>query len=416
MKPNGRHNNHPLNPAPKTQAIGQTYEHRISWHPRSSCEKLLIYFLFHIILNLFPILITFHSTGATGYIGGDILYTITRAYPDYEYAALVRGSKGAIVAAAYPKIRIVDGTLDDAAIIEEESAKADIVIGTKPQISMANLNPSLIYFTDTADSADHAGSATAIAKGLASGHTKDKPAHWLHLSGTGILMWKDIETKTLGEPNSLPVYNDLEGVSQLTSLPDSAIHRDVDKIVLAASSDSVKTAVITPPTIYGRGRGPGNQRSLQVYDLAAKTLKEGQAPVVGRGLTEWDNVHVHDLSNLYVLFLGAIAANDNAQDKELWGANGYFLAENGHHVWGEVSKQVAEAAFDQGYIKTKELKVVSASQIQGLEFSWGQNSRGEAKRARKYLGWKPTKKLEDEIPHIVTSEAALLGLKPGNLS
>jgi nucleoside-diphosphate-sugar epimerase len=266
---------------------------------------------------------------------------------------------------------------------------------------------------DTADSADHAGAAIAIAKGLAAGHTKEKPGYWVHLSGTGILIWKDAETKTYGEPPSQPAYNDLEKVSELTSLPDSAPHRDVDKIVLAAGSDAVKTAIIAPPTIYGPGRGPGNQRSIQVYALAAQGLKEGQIPVAGRGLTEWDNVHIHDLSDLYTLFLDAIVANDKSLDKELWGTNGYFLAESGTHVWGEVSKQIAEAAFDQGYIKTKELKTVHLSQVDGAGATWGLNSKGEAKRARKYLGWNPKgRTLKDEIPYIVTSEAALLGLKP----
>lgn len=287
-----------------------------------------------------------------------------------------------------------------------------MVLNLSPDL---NFNHMLIQdIADTADSADHVGSATAIAKGLAVGHTKDKPAHWIHLSGTGILTWKDAETKTVGEPPSQEPYNDLEGVSELTSLPDAAIHRNVDKIVLGASSEAVKTTVISPPTIYGPGRGPGNQRSIQVYDLTARALRDGQAPIVGRGLTEWDNVHIHDLSDLYVLLLKAIATNDKSLDKELWGANGYFLAENGRHVWGEVSKQIAEEAFKQGYIKTKELKPLPADQLKGVEFTWGANSRGEAKRARKYLGWKPTKHLDNEIPTIVASEAALLGLKSGN--
>lgn len=147
-----------------------------------------------------------------------------------------------------------------------------------------------------------------------------------------------------------------------------------------------------------------------MYDLVARALKDGQTPVVGRGLTEWDHVHIHDLSDLYVLFVDA--ANDKALDKELWGTNGYFLAENGRHVWGEVSKQVADAAFNQGYIKTKELKQLPADQLKGVEVTWGRNSAGDAKRARKYLGWSPKgRSLKDEIPYIVTSEAALLGLK-----
>lgn len=60
------------------------------------------------------------------------MYALNKAHPEYEYTALVRNSdKGAPVAAAYPKIRLIYGTLDDAAILEEESAKADIVLRTE---------------------------------------------------------------------------------------------------------------------------------------------------------------------------------------------------------------------------------------------------------------------------------------------
>jgi N-acetyl-gamma-glutamylphosphate reductase len=51
-----------------------------------------------------------HSTGATGYIGGDALYAVASTYPDLEITALVRSSdKGAKVAAKYPKVRLVYG-------------------------------------------------------------------------------------------------------------------------------------------------------------------------------------------------------------------------------------------------------------------------------------------------------------------
>ena len=69
------------------------------------------------------------STGATGYIGGDALYALEKAHPDYEYTIIVRDSdKGALVASKYPKTRLVYGTLDDSALLEQESARADIVL------------------------------------------------------------------------------------------------------------------------------------------------------------------------------------------------------------------------------------------------------------------------------------------------
>jgi len=49
---------------------------------------------------------------------------------------------------------------------------------------------------------------------------------------------------------------------------------------------------------------------------------------------------------------------------------------------------------------------------QGL--TWGLNSKGFARRAKKILGWAPNgKSLKDEIPDIVSLEAEVLGLKIG---
>ena len=108
---------------------------------------------------------------------------------------------------------------------------------------------------DAADASDHEGAAKAIAAGLARGHSKDNPGYWLHTGGTGILTYKDSENDFQGLGTwTEKQYNDLDGVSELTNLPDEAFHRNVDKIVIEAGtkhSDSVKTVIVCPPTIYG---------------------------------------------------------------------------------------------------------------------------------------------------------------------
>lgn len=87
------------------------------------------------------------------------------------------------------------------------------------------------------------------------GHSKENPGFLLYISGTGILLWKDAETGAFGEgPQPGTQYDDLDGVEKLTSLPDSAWHRVIDKIFLEAGTnykDNIKTAVVCPPTIYG---------------------------------------------------------------------------------------------------------------------------------------------------------------------
>ena len=77
-------------------------------------------------------------TGATGYIGGDALYDISRAYPNLELALLVRSrEKAEAVQTQYPKARIVLGGLDDSEIIQKEAAWADIVIRGSPARAVA---------------------------------------------------------------------------------------------------------------------------------------------------------------------------------------------------------------------------------------------------------------------------------------
>lgn len=90
---------------------------------------------------------------------------------------------------------------------------------------------------------------------MVKGHSKDNPGYLLHTGGTGILTFWDSrdDFKGLGT-HSDRQYNDGAGVGDLTSLPDDAFHRNVDKIVLEAGQkhgDVLKTCIICPPTIYG---------------------------------------------------------------------------------------------------------------------------------------------------------------------
>lgn len=93
-----------------------------------------------------------------------------------------------------------------------------------------------------------------------------------------------------------------------------------------------------PPCIFGPGRGPGNTRSIQVYDMVRFALREGFAPVIGTGRTEWDHVHVHDLSDLIVSLADEAAADGKEPSPELFGERGYLFCEAGAHSWGDVAK------------------------------------------------------------------------------
>ncbi|PLB45970.1 nucleoside-diphosphate-sugar epimerase [Aspergillus steynii IBT 23096] len=340
-------------------------------------------------------------TGITGYIGGDAFYLIEQNHPDLEISALVRSTEKANpIAEKYPQVRIVLGGLDDAEILEREAAWADIVI-------------------HTADSSDHAVAANAIAKGLVEGHTPQRPGYWLHTGGTGILTYFDSEVRKVSGEHDDKVFNDWDGVDELVNLPAAAFHRNIDELVLKTGTqhaDSVKTAIVCPPTIYGRGRGPGSGRGRQVYELASFIMKEKYSPQIGKGLARWNNIHVHDLSRLFDALLTA-ALEGSGEDGELWGAKGYFLCENGEHVWGDLSRFIGQQVFELGYLPQepacRDLSLDEAVKSSaGFEAaSWGWNSRGSALRARKTVGWQPQERsLQDEVPEIIRSEAARLGV------
>ncbi|KAI7101442.1 NAD(P)-binding protein [Hortaea werneckii] len=317
-------------------------------------------------------------TGATGFIGGDAFYAIANAHPEYEMTALVRNSeKGAQVAKEYPNVKLAYGDLDSTDLLEEEAKKADIVCHWAH--------------------ADHEASAIAIAKGLAA-HEPSRPGFFIHTSGTGILLFADIKSGTYGEALD-KVYDDLENVSEVTSLPDFAPHRNVDKIVLQAGTehqDRVKTAIVSPPTIYGPGRGPGNKRSHQVPELARSTLERGAGLKVGAGKTFWGDVH-----------------------PATWGAEGYYFCEGGEHVWGDVSQWVAQEAHKQGLIKSDTVESISREEADKCTpfgaALWGCNSRSRAKRARTVLKWDAkSPALHETIKSAVEYEASKLGMKPGH--
>lgn len=248
---------------------------------------------------------------------------------------------------------------------------------------------------------------------------RNAPSYYIHTSGTGIVSSADVERKTYGEQTT-HVYDDWSGIKEVTSLPDTYEHRSVDKIVLAAAEKNpgnIFTAIVCPPCIFGPGRGPDNQRSIQAYELAKTTLNRGKGFQVNAGQNIWHEVHVQDLSDV---FLGLVtAALQPGGGKATWNAEGYYFAESGEIVWGEISRKVAQIAKDKKLIETAEVDSVPGDEanklMRGARFLIGTNSRCKAVRARELLGWAPKQKsLVEMLPEIVEQEAKGLGLIKGH--
>jgi nucleoside-diphosphate-sugar epimerase len=230
-----------------------------------------------------------------------------------------------------------------------------------------------------------------------------------------------VAAKTYGKEIA-KVYDDYDHVHEVVTLPENAPHRNVDIIVLGAAKQhpgKVHPAIVCPPTIYGPGRGAGNQKSIQAVRLAKAVLQHGKGLQVGEGTNVWTQIHVQDLSNVYLrLVEEAIKGGGSAT----WGEEAYYFAEDGEFYWGDVAKRIAKEAFKKGYIPTSEMDIFTPAEADELcrygSFLWAFNSRCRAVRARKLLGWKPelTKKIPllETLGDTVEEEARELGIVLGH--
>ncbi|RYP71392.1 hypothetical protein DL769_004700 [Monosporascus sp. CRB-8-3] len=330
-------------------------------------------------------------TGASGYIGGQVLRELTRAHPECSTAVLIRNNETAgRISDIFPKVRTVVGDLDDAELVEWEASQASVVLHLA-----AN---------------KHMKSVESIHRGL----TKRKspaPAYWIQISGASGLAAPELTSPSFapGSASSV-VYDDLTGIDDIRALVRAHPSRAVDNYLLdvAAQTPSIKTALVWPPVIYGAGEGPVNQRSIQVPTLARATLERGHPVKVAEGLNRWGNIHVRDLGRLICSLVEQALRGEQRQ--ELWGENGIYLSVAGEMSFAELSERIGRAAREQ--------KLISSEQIEALEPSsadtvlpsatvlYGTNARGKARRARELLGWNPHEEpLETEIPKAVAEEA-----------
>ena len=166
----------------------------------------------------------------------------------------------------------------------------------------------------------------------------------------------------------------------LLSCPDEvcgAPAEVLDRMVLGAAKDRVRAVVICPSLIYGAGRGV-NRRSIQVPWLIALARKHGVPKHIGRGENIWSNVHIDDLSDLYLLAL----------DKAPPGA--FYYAENGENSMHEICRAIGRMLGLGERTEPMTLEEAAAEWGEGAaNYTMGSNSRVRALRARRELGWAP---------------------------
>lgn len=177
----------------------------------------------------------------------------------------------------------------------------------------------------------------------------------------------------------------------------------------------VPTYLLMSPTIYGRGTGAFNKRSIQIPGLVRHAVALGYVPVLGKGDGAWDAVHIDDLVLVYELFVSKILAGE---DKDLpSGEKGIYFTETGDFTWRALSEGVARELLARGAVKSDEVKEMSLEEFAAIfsggdgqysELGFASTARSRADLTRE-LGWRPRHRRWDFFEGIKGEVEAVLG-------
>lgn len=280
-------------------------------------------------------------TGASGYIGG----AVAKGFADAGYAVrgLVRTDAAADALKALG-VEPVLGTLEDHDLLAHEARAAEAVIH--------------------AARAEDPVSAAVLTDAL-----QGSGKRFIQTSGTGI-----VARPTCGNALYPTVFDD-EGMT-ITSAPGREARLQIDWDVRAAAQTGVHSIIICPPAIYGYSRGP-RRASMQVLRLLDHVAEHGVVTIIGEGRNSWSQIHIDDLVDLFLL-----AYRDAP-------AGSFYFAENGEASFGEIA-QALEDRLHLGSIKSISIEQAEPT-WRAAQFVFGGNSRVSAKRARRELGWSPSR-------------------------
>jgi nucleoside-diphosphate-sugar epimerase len=279
-------------------------------------------------------------TGATGYIGGSVAQRLIAS--GHQVVGLVRSAES-IPLLKDRGIESVVGTLDDSEILTNAAHDADAVIH--------------------AASADHPGSVVTLIAAL-----ERSGKALIYTTGSGI-----VADSAAGEYAGSVVYTE---DTYFEPVPFRRPRVAMNHLVRQAAIDKgIRSVVICPSMIYGKGRGL-HPDSDQLPKLIGLSKQVGAGVYFGKGLNRYSNVHIDDLVELYLLAL----------EKAPGGS--FFFAENGDASFIEIAEMISRSLGLGG--KTVSVSVEEVVRQAGDAGRYGvtSNSLVRAVNARR-LGWSP---------------------------
>jgi nucleoside-diphosphate-sugar epimerase len=273
-------------------------------------------------------------TGGTGLVGSAVLLALLEE--GHTVRALARSDRSARVLAGTSAI-VVRGDVENPALLAEAAREADGFIHTAAA-------------ADGRDAERDAALLDAVLPALAG---SGKP--YVHTSGVWVHGSGAIDEETPFAPPALTAWR----------LP-------LDARVRAAAADGVRSVVIAPGIVHGRGLGLPN-----VVKDGPRT-DDGALLLPGSGEQHWTTVHADDLARLYVRALTDAAAGS------------YYLGVSGENP---TVREIGEAALRGAGLDGLTAPSTDAeteARLGALAGAFLLDQQATGAKARTELGWLPT--------------------------
>jgi nucleoside-diphosphate-sugar epimerase len=273
-------------------------------------------------------------TGGTGLVGSALLSALLADGHTVHALARSDSSARALEAAGATVVR---GSVEDAGLLAEAARTAD----------------GFVHTAATADGKDADRDAALLDAVLPALAGSNKP--YVHTSGVWVHGAGTIDEDTPFAPPSLTSWR----------LP-------LDARVRAAADDGVRSVVIAPGIVYGRGLGLPN-----VVKDGPRT-DDGALVLPGSGEQTWTTVHTEDLARLYVAALTEAAPG------------AYYLGVNGQNpTVAEIGAAASRGAgLDERTVPSTEAETEARLGVLAGALDISQQATGA--KARAELGWAPT--------------------------
>ncbi|KAF8996808.1 hypothetical protein BDQ17DRAFT_1310135 [Cyathus striatus] len=314
---------------------------------------------------------TLFLLGATGFLGSQFLIHLSKSdLTKFHIRALLRApieKKEAQIKAIYPNLSVVEGTLEDDAIIQEEASKADYVINCA--------------------SSDHHTSVVSTLAGLEK-RSKAKPGNppiYIHISGQGIV--SDNSRGEFVELEKVPKYSDV-GLD-LDQCPSINMHLESDKLIVeygTRKETPIRTLIVNPAWIYGVGEGV-QKTTMPVRIFLDMFKKAGHAGTWGPGFSRMGNIHVKDCADAILVVFKAALEGKADEGKE----GIYFVSSDQPMLFNnQITGKMGDVMFSKGLIPVGGTRPLPNEVVDPLgHYGWslmGSNLIGIPHRLKKF-GW-----------------------------